>query len=310
MLAITSNTGQTTQLKSDAPISIFSNKKLNLIGKGNNDAADYGIILTANDTVNKSVTLKLRPHYSSAASHPFDLALGNAGNIWVDFDPTANNNQGVSNFYIGMNQQISGGLKITGSYLGLGVTPNSSEQDLRLDTSGKNNRYGAIKSDYFIATGGSENNSQGYTFGKNESISGAAGNYTYIADGFNLRDLIYDCLAAAADARQAANNAQNKADQAWDRAGDADAHAGRAEDAASRAQSTADSASSAASRAQSTADGKVSKSTFNNHKHHADYANDSFVVGWDTYNWDGHDISHITNWRGLDITIQGPDRTE
>ena len=114
MLAITNNTGQTTQLKSDAAISVTSNKRLTLTGKGNNDAGDYGIILISNDTANKSVSLKLRPHYSGGSSHPFDLALGNAGNVWVEFEPS----NSIAKWYTGMNQEIAMGLKINGNFLG------------------------------------------------------------------------------------------------------------------------------------------------------------------------------------------------
>ena len=192
MLALTSNTGQTTQLKSDTHIAVTSNKRLTLTGRGNDDAADYGIVLTSNDSANKSVTLKLRPHYSGGSSHPFDLALGNAGNVFVEFDTNA---WDKPKWYTGMNQEIAMGLKINGNYLG-------NDYGLRVDNNASIGGSMYAGGDIHTNWGGNGIRFSDSYYEEND------GTYSYAAGGSNLEDLIRACLRAAKDARWAASNVQ------------------------------------------------------------------------------------------------------
>lgn len=229
------STNASTYLKSSKKIEIKNTSSNGIyfetIGSANNNnTTKLSIKGRANDTSNQ---------------RPFELDMGsNIGELYVLRENTTNN----AKWIVSMDENIAGGLQIDGPYQGQSITPNStgSLSDLRIDISNdrwdsitKKTYHGAIKSAYFVSTGGTESGAHGYTFDTTETIYADTESYNYSASGKNLYDLIQDCLKAASSARSAAKSAH---------------------DAADAAQSKADSAYELAGT-------KVSKDTYNGHKH-------------------------------------------
>lgn len=86
---------------------------------------------------------------------------------------------------------------------------------------------------------------QFYTMAQSNIVGGKKGDYQYSSNRNNLWNLIYDCLTAAADARNAAKAAHNRADAAYSRAGDALSDAEDAWDKAVSAYNLANSKANA-----------------------------------------------------------------
>lgn len=127
---------------------------------------------------------------------------------------------------VGMNENIKGGLKVEGPYLGQTSTFRSGltdyNADIRIDISGKQTRkigdnnvdyYGMIKSDSFWSTSDAHS-----IYFSGTSFSGSGTTPTYDSGGYyttssinNLKDAINNCLKAAGEAKARADEAYTKA---------------------------------------------------------------------------------------------------
>lgn len=119
------------------------------------------------------------------------------------------NNTRYWEWYVGMNESITGGLGVTGPYLGRTSTFRSGSTnynaDIRIDISGKQTRnskdyYGMIKSDSFWSTSDAHS-----IYFKSTEFKGSQSN-SYITTADNLKDAIDYCLYAATHAWSTANN--------------------------------------------------------------------------------------------------------
>ena len=96
--------------------------------------------------------------------------------------------------------------------------------------------------------------------------------------------------------------------QAYDWANDARNRAINAQNSANNAQSRADSAYNYANTANNNANGRVSISTFNAHQHRTCWVSGGHALTyWDTYQYEGMDISHIRGTQDLNtMTTSSP----
>ena len=184
MLAISSNTGQTTQLKSEASIGINSQNRIqinsvqNINGQGGSSVANNSLVLqtSAKDASDKRYTrLMLNPRSpnNDVPNYMFYLDCGKSDDGISDigrlsFETSKVNNVLQSQFYIGGNSQISAGLKINGNYLG-------NDYGLRVEDNiscGKN-----ISADTFSGNGANITNTANGSSatGGNISVSGVGG---------------------------------------------------------------------------------------------------------------------------------------
>ena len=91
---------------------------------------------------------------------------------------------------------------------------------------------------------------------------------------------------------------------AYDHATDAYNHATDGINRANAAQNRADSAYSLANSANNNANNRVSISTFNAHTHKTCWvAGGSALTAWDTYSYNGMDISHIKSTQDLNTMM-------
>ena len=197
-------------------------------------------------------------HLTPQSSGTGDFVLSSGHGTVRSMGNLGNNRAGI---------QITPGFSTTwGIFSGvLNNTTNSIEayQDIR-------SNHGWVYAGNFSFNTSQSWNSHGGTYNSTSLVQHLAWLYSLVNDAYYRAD----------DAWNRANNAQSRADDAWNRA--------------NNAQSRADSAYSFANRANNNANNRVSWDTFNSHTHRTCWTEGiSGLTGWDTYRYNGMDISHI-----------------